>query len=154
MQSPSALYWRMHCSEPCFCKDTHRYVEVYPEWLQTEGLTTQKYVDWIPRPHVLPHTDNIAFIDRGIFMQGRATPHTTKIHDDFLTNVAIDVFKRPAVKCQDGNIIKIAQVGYTTCYCISYFSLNQSARNIPGEINGYTYRCSFVIDIYVWLLHY
>ena len=55
------------------------------------NLNGRHYVDEILDPHVEPHMDNHALNDRPIFMQDGATPHSARISQDFLHDVAIDV---------------------------------------------------------------
>ena len=49
-----------------------------------EGLTAQKYIDKIVRPHVETHVDNYALTDSTVLMRGGAKPHAARISQDVL----------------------------------------------------------------------
>ena len=54
-----------------------------------EGLTAQKYIEEIVRPHVKPHVDNHAQADSTVFMRGLTKPHTSRIVLTSVTNLLL-----------------------------------------------------------------
>ena len=82
---------RAHCSKQCFCKDIHLYMEMCQQNLQAgldihKGLTAQKCIDEMARPHVKPHVDNHALANSTVFMRGGAKPHAARTSRDVLAS--------------------------------------------------------------------
>ena len=90
LSSWAPLRW-VHCSKQCPCKDIHLCMAICQQKLQAgldihEGLTAQKYIDEIVRPHFMPRVDTHALADSTVFMRDGAKPHATRISQDVLAN--------------------------------------------------------------------
>ena len=91
--SPWAPLWWVHCSKQCFSEDIQLCMEMCQQKLQAgldfhdnDGLTAQKYIDEIVRPHVKPHVDKHALADNTVFMRGGTKPHMARLSQDVLAS--------------------------------------------------------------------
>ena len=63
-----------------------------------EGLTAKKYIDETARANVEPHIDNLALVDRTVFMQDGENSYSKENSKDVLANATVLLSGRnPAV---------------------------------------------------------